>query len=105
MGSSKSVAAPSKRHEVVPGDLIRTELAQEHRLEFDVDVDLFQELLHDLPILTGEFNIGGTLRLQLTPVDFPLLLFVRGQEFLGMRDALGHVRPITDQSGSAFPWA
>ena len=108
MGSSKFSRRPQQGHEVVPRDLIPTELAQEHRLKFDVDIDLLQELLHDLPILTGEFNIGGTLHLQLTPVDFPLLLFVGGQEFLGMRDALGHVRPVADQLVPHFlghpPW-
>ena len=89
--------SPQKRHQVVPGDLIGTELGKEHRLKFDVDVDLLQHLLHDLPILTREFNIGGTLDLDLAPVDFALLLLVGGQEFLGMGDALGHVRPIADQ--------
>ena len=99
---------PQEGHEVVPRDLICPELAQNHRLEFDVDVDLLQELLQNLPILTREFNIAGTLHLQLAPVDLPLLLFVRGQQRLSMRDALGHVWPVADQLVPHFlghaPW-
>ena len=47
---------PQEGHEVVPRDFICPELAQDHRLEFDVDVDLLQKLLQNLPILTREFN-------------------------------------------------
>src|SRR5712691_3101491 len=64
-GVVKIQRRPQEGHQVVPRDLIRPELAQEHRLKVDGDVDLLQQLLHDLPILTREFNIAGTLHLQL----------------------------------------
>src|SRR5262245_10208756 len=48
-GVVKIHCCPQERHQVVPRDLITTELAQDHQLEFDVDVDLLQQLLHDLP--------------------------------------------------------
>ena len=66
---------PSQPPEATSGssrDLIGTELGKEHALKFNVDVDLLQHLLHDLPILTREFKIGGALDLDLCSSRFCL---------------------------------
>src|SRR6266852_8690343 len=59
-----------RREQIVAGHLVAAHLRYEHRIELDVDVDLLEELLHNLRVLARQLDIGGTLELDLAPVEF-----------------------------------